>query len=76
MIRQGKEYKAGPQDGMKEAVWRVWRDPEVRLKCLKGHERETETEERFEAWLTRLDEAREFVNGCRLMLDVYKQVYR
>jgi len=70
------ECEAGLQDAMKGAVWRVWRDPELRLKYLKGYERETRTEEEFKAWLTRLDETGEFVNGCRLMLEVYKQVYQ
>ena len=69
------ECEQGLGDAMKGAVWRIWRDEELREKYLKEYESEVETEDKFREWITRLDETGEFINGCRLMLIVYKDLY-
>lgn len=69
------ECDVGLKDAMKGACWRIWRDKELRSKYLKDYEREIGTEEQFREWIARLDETGEFVNGCRLMLIAYKDLY-
>jgi len=67
-----RECEEGLRDLMKGVCWKVYRDSGLREIYLKGVEGETRKEEDYKKWIIRLDTSGEMVNGCRLMLNIWK----
>jgi hypothetical protein len=69
------ECESGLKDGMKGGCWRIWRSEELRLKYLFDCLDECRSSEQFKVWLGQMDLSGEMINGCRLMLRVYRDLY-
>jgi hypothetical protein len=69
------EYESGLKDGMKGGCWRIWRSAELGEKYLFDCLDECRSLEQFKVWLGRMDLSREMINGCRVMLRVYVDLY-
>jgi len=64
------------EDGMSYLMlgicWKVYRNEDLRRKYLKDEMKEIESEEKFGEWMIRNDQSGEMLNGCRLMLNVWR----
>jgi len=67
------ECKDGLRDLMKGICWRVYRVRELKDKYLGGVGDEIRNEEDYKKWLNRLDTSGEMINGCRLMLNIWRE---
>jgi hypothetical protein len=65
------ECELGFRDLMKGLCWRVYRVAELREKYLSGV-KNIEKELDYKGWLSLMDTSGEMVNGCRLMLNVWR----
>jgi hypothetical protein len=66
------ECESGLRDLMKGACWGVFRDVKLKEKYLSGIGAEVDSEEGYKKWLVKLDTSGEMINGCRLMLDIWR----
>jgi len=68
------ECEKGLRDLIKRGCWRVFRDDKLREKYLENSGIEMETEEDYMKWLVRLYESGDMINGCRLMLMIWRKM--
>jgi hypothetical protein len=65
------ECEYGLRDIMKGICWKIFREDGLREKYIpefgKGEE------DRFKGWLFEMDISGEMINGCRMMLNVWRE---
>jgi len=66
------ECSGGLKDLIKGVCWRVFRVKELREKFLEGKGVPSE-EDGYKKWISQLDTSGEMINGCRLMLNVWRE---
>ena len=68
------ECEDGLKDLMKGACWKVYRDEKLREQYLKEVESEIKNEMDYKKWIVGLDTSGEMVNGCRLVLNIWRDM--
>ena len=71
-IRTG-ECEEGLMDLIKGVCWRIFRDGKLNSKYLEGLGDEVGDKEKYRLWLARMDTSGEMTNGCRLMLNIWRE---
>ena len=66
------ECEEGMKDLMKGVCWRVFRVKELKEKYLEEKGIKIDKEEEYKKWIVDLDTSGEMINGCRLMLNVWR----
>ena len=66
------ECENGLKDLMKGICWRVFREDELNGKYLEEEGVLIGDEEDFKRWIIERDMSGEMINGCRLMLNVWR----
>ena len=66
------ECEPGLRDLMKGVCWRIFWKSALKEKYLLGMEGDIGSEEDYKKWIQRLDTSGEMINGCRLMLNIWR----
>jgi len=66
------ECEKGLRDLMKGVCWGVYRDVKLKEKYLKDDGSEIVEEEKYKEWIIRMDTSGEMINGCRFMLNIWR----
>jgi hypothetical protein len=66
------ECEEGLKDLLKGMCWKIFRDDHLNGKYLEEELIVFEDDKEFKRWIIQRDMSGEMINGCRLMLEVWK----
>lgn len=64
----------GIRDIMKGICWSIYRDESLKRKWFEKLGLNEMNEKEFKKWMTRIDGSGEMVNGCRMCLEVWREL--